>query len=292
MRLVTVDPSRSCYGVAAGDRTEGLSALHAVRNLHDDADTSRATATRRLWPLLDSLAPEVVLVERPPSTVSERQVARRGGATRGSQAVIGFGLGRAVELVGAWCYMRDVRFGLVENGAWRRFAIGWMRQGLGEEAARPGASSKPSAPESSTPTSRSSATARQPELVSPGTYRVTFDGCDHALTFRGWQELVKRPSTCPTCATVAQREARTARVLPPASKREGAPGDLDHKAPFVALARALYPTMLEPMIADARKRAKADTLDHELAGVADAADAALLWRYVATSDLDLAAVTG
>lgn len=284
MRLVTVDPSRSCYGVAAGDRAEGLSALHAVRNLHDDADTSRATATRRLWPLLDTLAPEVVLVERPPSTVSERQVARRGGATRGSQAVIGFGLGRAVELVGAWCYMRDVRFGLVENGAWRRTAIGWMRQGLGEDASAPASTS-------TSTSKRSSATSRSPELVSPGTYRVTFEGCDHALTFQGWQELVKRPSTCPRCATIAQREARTARVLPP-SKREGAPGDLDHKAPFVALVRALYPTLLDPMIADARKRAQASTLDHELAGVADAADAALLWRYVAMSDLDLTAITG
>ena len=31
MRLVTVDPSRSCYGVAAGDRTEGRSVPEARR---------------------------------------------------------------------------------------------------------------------------------------------------------------------------------------------------------------------------------------------------------------------
>jgi hypothetical protein len=290
MRLMTVDPSRACYGVAVGGDADGLEELHAVRNLRDDADTSRATATKRLWPLFTKLRPEAVIVERPPVTVSERQVARRGGKTRGSQAVIGFGLGRAVELVGAWCYMHDVPFGFIDNGAWRRAAIGWMRQGLGERAEAPdgAASAAPSKPL----TFATVKTARQPELVSAGVYRIAFEGCDHALTFDGWMALQNRPETCPSCAAVAKRNARAASVLPPSTERTGAPGDLDHKAPFVALARALYPSLMGPLISDARKRAQASTLDHELSGVADAADAALLWRYIATSSVDLATITG
>ncbi len=289
MRLMTVDPSRACYGIAVGDRGTGLEALHAVRNLRDDANTSRATATERLWPLLSQLRPEGVIVEHPPVTVSERQIARRGGKTRGSQALIGFGLGRAVELVAAWCYMHQVPFGMVDNGAWRRAAINWMRHADKRRPARGATSADSSAVSSQSLSFASRKTARPPELVSAGVYRIAFDNCDHSKTFDGWMALQNRPETCPDCAEIAKRNARAASVLPPPSVRTGEPGDLDHKAPFVQLARALYPSLMEPLITRARQRARASTLDHELSGVADAADAALLWRYVATSDPGFAA---
>ncbi len=242
--ILAADPSSACVGLArhafapTAARPGPGSRFAAVACLADDV-AFRRTTVERLWPTLDRLAGDDLR-----ELVIERPPDhwKDDGTGRAKlQARVGFAIGAIVGLLTAWGHMRGVPVRWVPNGEWRRWAVEQMR--------RVDATRSPSAPR---------VTARRPEVLDGGGWQIAFDGCDHTWTASTFAELSRRPERCPTCER---------RVVDP----------LEHKRPFVELARALHPDF-DAWVITQRGRSRRD--DHAIPGVADVADAALLLDYV------------
>lgn len=269
MRAIAVDASLACCGVAWGPAGRSP-CLSAVPMPEAGAGGSLLRASRALHDALDAAMEfmrgvDVVAIEQPPPTFRSDNQGRSA-----RQAVIGFGLGRAVGLVEGWAYRLGLDVELVENAAWRAWARRMSRT-------LPGLPPPPLV----LATALRPTTALPPEAAEPRGWRLRWSGCDHALIVWDVASLQRRPERCPTCeATSAPRPE------PSPAERE-----LAHKRPWVELASQRWPDAVSDVAAEARRRLRThrDRPDYAVPGVADACDAALLWGMVQARD---PAVTG
>ena len=259
--IIALDLSTNIIGLAARGAS-GL-VLRAISCPDEPGMSLLLTATKRLWPALNELheqEPVVTLVvEVPPPTYRDDNTGR---AQR--QAVIGLGLGRAMMLGEAWAYTHGVHVRFVANTKWHRWATKWRPPGA--TAPRHTRRAEPPRPARS---------ARPPERVG-SVFIIAFDGCDHVWKATDLASLQRRPDRCPTC---------TATPSPAEVDR------LAHKEAWVRMAAQAWPAEVEAVASAARARARnKDKPLHQLAGVADACDAALMLQYALTiteSDDDL-----
>ncbi len=279
--IITVDPSTACFGLAWGVTTPKLK---RVLVLDEPGGVMERTALERLWPALDRALDEMLdalgyrdrvpldftvdlVIERPPPNFKDDGTGR---AKR--QAVIGVGIGRAMELAAVWGYMKgrgsrliDVRF--VENGVWRAWAADKARTAPDAAPKLAASGRAPVAP---------LVTARPParRIDGPG-WVVRYQGCEHELVCEDLVALQARPQTCRACAA----PAGGAKASPTSSK----PHPLEHKRPWVELATRLWPDAVDDVVREARATARSADEPYRLTGVADACDAALLWGFVSST---------
>ena len=253
MRLIAVDASLSICGIASGHVDAAEPRLEAVRMPTASKQGSLVDAWLRLSERLDAChhrlgGTDLVVVEDPPKAWSDD-----GSGRAKRQAGIGFGLGRAVQLVDTWAAVHGVECWLCPNGDMRA----WGRQAartVPRTAARSAASA--------------TGEAMRPEVMIGGGWRLRWSGCAHELHVGTLKDLAERPRRCPTCSGSGAA----------ANERQ------QHKEPWVDIARQLWPGAVEEVITSARGRSKAragvQVADYALSGVADACDAALLWGMV------------
>lgn len=259
--IVALDPSTSIIGLAARS-TAGLE-LQAIRCIDEKDMSLRRTVRERLWPALDSLhardAITLLAVEVAPPTFKDDETGRAH-----VQAVVGLQLGRALMMGEAWAYTNDVPLRFVPNADWRRWARSWARTLPDPNA--------PKTPTRGRPAIWGNApTALPPQRAPGGGFTIGFTGCAHTWSARDFMALQKRPERCPTCS---QSPGTTNDAADP----------MAHKAQWVDIARRAWPDEVEALAATARERARSSTRAlHQLAGVADACDAALLLQYVITN---------
>lgn len=259
--IVALDLSTSIIGLAA--RSAAGLELQAIRCIDEKDMSLRRTVKERLWPALDRLhardAITLLAVEVAPPTFQDDETGRAK-----VQAVVGLQLGRALMMGELWAYVNDVPLRFVPNGEWRRWARDWAHT-LPDP-------NKPKAPAKGRPALWANAPTSQPPRRAPGGgFTISFTGCAHTWFAKDLYALQDRPERCPTCS-------------PSASAANDAADPMAHKALWVDLARRAWPEEVEAVAASARARAKDPTRPlHQLAGVADACDAALLLQYAITN---------
>lgn len=251
--IASADPSTSICGIAArnGDHLH----LGAITVLDEEDGSLLRTTTERIWPALDDLhlceRITLLAIEVAPPTFKDDGTGR---AKR--QAVIGVALGRARFMFESWAYAHRVPVRFVPNLEWRTWASGWAATA----AAGPVARLKLGADLSRVITS-------QPPQRDGSGFTVGFAGCAHTWRAANYARLTKRPERCPTCSRVGSGTKD--------------PDPMAHKQAWVEIASRAWPVEVERVAAAARSRAKnPDRPLHQLAGVADACDAALVLQYV------------
>jgi len=287
--IITVDPSTACFGLAWGVTTPKLK---RVLVLDEPGGVMERTALERLWPALDRALEDVMalalgpgwernipldftvdlVIERPPPAFKDK-----GDGRAKRQAVIGVGIGRAMELAAVWGYMQnrgsrliDVRF--VENGAWRAWAA---------ERARTAPDAAPKLAASARAPTTPLTTARPPTRRVDGTgWVVRYQGCEHELVCEDLVALKNRAMTCHACAALGATSGSRASKTSSASSK---PHPLEHKRPWVELATRLWPDAVDEVVREARATARSADEPYQLTGVADACDAALLWGFVSST---------
>lgn len=289
--IITVDPSTACFGLAWGvadPRYQTSPKLKRVLVLDEPGGIMERTALERLWPALDRALEDVMaialgpgwernipldftvdlVIERPPPSFKDK-----GDGRAKRQAVIGVGIGRAMELAAAWGYMQNrgtriVAVSFVENGVWRAWAA---------ERARTAPDTAPKAAASARAPTTPLVTAMNPvrRADAPG-WVVRYQGCDHEIVCETLTALQARPQTCRACAAPAGRTSKT-------SSASSKPHPLEHKRPWVELATRLWPDAVDEVVREARATARSADEPYQLTGVADACDAALLWGFVSST---------
>ena len=301
--IITVDPSTSCFGLAWGVAEHGnvpTPTLRRVLVLDEPGGVMERTALERLWPALDHALEDVIrpfahdhhagiplgftvrlAIERPPPTFKDDGTGR---AKR--QAVIGVGIGRAMELAAAWAYMQNrhtriVDASFVENGLWRAWAADKARTA---PDAAPKLAARAVAPVAAV------TTAMNPVRNPAGAGWVTrYRGCDHEIVCETLTALQARPMTCRACAGAgsaasarASKGSASGLASSSSSSSTSKPHPLEHKRPWVELATRLWPDAVEEVVREARAGARSSTEPYQLTGVADACDAALLLGFMAS----------
>lgn len=265
--------------------------------LDEPGGVMERTALERLWPALDHALDNMLTalgygeriplgftvtlaIEKPPPTFKDDGTGR---AKR--QAVIGVGIGRAMELAAAWAYMKNrhllfagerivtVRF--VENGVWRAWAVDRARTAPNNAPKVASASRAPTAP---------LRTAKDP-VRNPGGpgWVIRYHGCDHELVCETLTALQDRPMTCRACAAPPNGSASSSRTSKASSSASSKPHPLEHKRPWVELATRLWPHAVDEVVREARAGARTDAEPYQLSGVADACDAGLLLGFIAST---------
>ena len=295
--IITVDPSTSCFGLAWGVAEHGnvpTPTLRRVLVLDEPGGVMERTALERLWPALDHARDELLTalgyrdcipldftikmaIERPPPTFKDK-----GDGRAKRQAVIGVGIGRAMELAAAWAYMQNrhtriVDASFVENGLWRTWAADKARTA---PDAAPKLAARAVAPVAAI------TTALPPVRNPAGAGWVTrYRGCDHEIVCETLTALQVRPMTCRACAgagSASSSRASKASAASSSAPSTSKPHPLEHKKPWVELATRLWPDAVEGVVREARAGARASTGPYQLTGVADACDAALLLGFMAS----------
>lgn len=249
MSTVGVDPSNSWVGLARADG-ERLAELVAVRCFPGEPE--RTVHERiRPWMPRDPRGWSLVLEEPPPAS----------RANHGRQAPIGYAVGYMSGLIAAGWPPRAVS--KVQVSAWRDAMIVLAaRRGLLLE--KPTRRPKPKGLKGRMGKLRRA--QGRPGLV------VTWLGCDHEQVFESLSALqANTPPACPDCAGVVVE----------------ADGMDDHEWRRDEWKRIachgiaeLWPGLYQPVVDDARSRARSNRPDHRLEGVADACEAA--WIAVTT----------
>lgn len=242
--IVSLDLSTTFVGVASRS-TAGL-ALQAIRCAKGPG-MNLGPMQKQVWGALDALHQQepitAVVVE-----VAPRQFGDDDSGRAEVQAAIGFALGRAAMIGECWAYLHGIHVRFVPNGDWRV----WVRDVWARTVRDPRTSTRARAP-----------TAQPPRRDGSG-FVMAFAGCDHTWRAPDLYALQKRPDHCPMCS----------------GSNTAAPDRMAHKALWVDIAARAWPAEVEVVAAPARARAKkADRPLHQLAGVADACDAALMLQY-------------
>lgn len=285
--IITIDLSTACFGLAWGVTTPKLK---RVLVLDEPGGIMQRTALERLWPALDRALEDVMgphahdyhadipldftvdlVIERPPPNFKDK-----GDGRAKRQAVIGVGIGRAMELAAVWGYMQNrglplVRVRFIENGTWRAWAA---------ERARTAPDTAPKVAASARAPTTPLVTARPPTRRADGPgWVMRYQGCEHELVCENLVALQNRPQTCHACAALGATSGSHASKASTSSK----PHPLEHKRPWVELATRLWPDAVDEVVREARATARSADEPYQLTGVADACDAALLWGFVSST---------
>lgn len=187
--------------------------------------------------------PDLVVVERPPMVVSK-------DVAHGSQAAIGYALGRMSGLVEGMLHAHRVPYVLVDVGDWRDTMLATSTR-MGVPASKPGTQPKPTPMFGARQRVRLERTDGQLEAVYECGHRRPVPSID----------ALPRIASCPKCS-----------ATPPEMKRsDWVRGEWKRLA--CELVRAHWPGPYAELVATARAAARTDKADHELVGVSDAAEA-------------------
>lgn len=241
--VVGLDLATSITGCAAitAARRPVVSALEALRLPGAERVTESAT---RVVGWVVAQRPDLVVVERPPMVI-------RGDVQHGSQAEIGYKLGRITGLVEAGLRSHGLPYELVDVSTWRDTMLS-TSTGWGVPAAKPGA------PPVAAPLFQRARCVREGGdvfLVWPCGHRRLFDPARAAST----------DTSCRQCASGER---------PPKRRSEWVTAEWKRIA--CELTRAHWPEAYAAVVADARSRARKAKPDHLLEGVSDAAEACWL----------------
>lgn len=189
-------------------------------------------------------SPDLVVVERPPMVLPKE-------LDHGSQAEIGYKLGRMSGLVEMGLHAHGLPYRLVDVSDWRETMLE-VSTAMGVPASRPGAQPKP--------TPMFGARQRVRVEIIDGTRVIVWE-CGHRKAHTSIEAL-QRVGSCPTCS-----------ATPPEMKRSDWIRD-QWKRLACDLTRQHWPEPYAVVTRKARERARVEKADHELVGVADACEGA------------------
>ena len=245
--VVGIDLSSSLTGVALVSGDAQRVHLHWTRMVRVPEDPWRGV--ERILELIPGDASRV-LIERPPTVV-------KSDVRHGSQAAIGYALGRMTGLLEGELRRKGLAYRLVEVRDWRatmlRTSTAW------------GVPATPPPPKPPPPPPPSPLFQRARAVREGGTVYLVWP-CDHRVPVDP-----SGPIGDTACRVCAREEGRKSKEKP-LNRAQWVSAEWKRLA--CRLVAAHWPEPWAAVVADARGRARTERAEHELAGVADAAEAA------------------
>lgn len=241
--VVGIDLSSNITGVACVSGDAQRATLHWARIVRVPDDVWRG-ADR----ILEAIPPDVarVVIERPPTVV-------KSDVRHGSQAAIGYALGRMTGIVEGELRRRSIPYTLVEVRDWRATMLTTStRWGVPATAPPP---KPPPAPPPLFQRARAERVGSDVYLVWPCEHRQRIDPTQHVSD---------------TSCRVCDRDRKAAEK--PQARWQWVSAEWKRLA--CRLVAAHWPGVFAEVVADARGRARTEKAPHELVGVPDAAEAA------------------